>query len=113
MLLVMGGIFFLSHQPGAELPQANLPGLDKAAHLAVYALLAATVIRAQPSHWQRFHPGRAVTLAIGVSLLYGCSDEWHQRFVPGRSAEWADLAADTGGAVLFCILWLLRRSRSG
>jgi VanZ family protein len=37
-------------------------------------------------------------LAALVAAAYGATDEWHQHFVPGRTMEMADLAADTSGA---------------
>ena len=42
-----------------------------------------------------------------LALMYACSDEFHQRFVPGRSCELRDVCIDTAGAccgILFCIL---------
>lgn len=33
-----------------------------------------------------------------LAALYGVTDEWHQRFVPGRSYEYADMLADAVGA---------------
>jgi VanZ family protein len=33
-------------------------------------------------------------------VAYGVTDEWHQSFVPGRSADAIDLVADAVGAGL-------------
>ncbi len=47
-------------------------------------------------------------LAVGVASAFGASDEWHQSFVPGRSAELADWVADTAGAAcaaMFYVRW--------
>ena len=38
-------------------------------------------------------------LSVGFGLLYAISDELHQRFVPGRSGSWRDVAIDTLGVV--------------
>jgi len=52
-----------------------------------------------------------VTIALAVwaatlAVAYGVTDEWHQRFVPGRSATLGDLAADAVGAVVaVAIAW--------
>ena len=35
---------------------------------------------------------------VGLGVLYGVSDEWHQSFVPGRTAEWGDVRANAIGA---------------
>jgi len=40
----------------------------------------------------------------GVALL-GALDEWHQRIVPGRSADVFDWVADVVGAWLGVALW--------
>lgn len=41
-----------------------------------------------------------VLLTIGCCCLYALSDEWHQRFVPGRTARLFDVVVDTCGATL-------------
>lgn len=43
------------------------------------------------------------------TVLYAISDEWHQSFVPGRSAEVSDVLIDSSGALLFCVFLLLSR----
>lgn len=56
--------------------------------------------------------GRA-WLAVLLASLYGVSDEVHQAFVPGRSADLLDWLADTAGAavaVSLVRLWAGRRS---
>jgi VanZ family protein len=68
---------------------------DKLAHVAVYAVLAASVGYA--SGWR----GRPVWwLAFTVALAMGAIDEYHQMSLPGRAAGWDDLAFDALGAVL-------------
>jgi VanZ family protein len=37
---------------------------------------------------------------IVLATLYGFSDEWHQSFVPARTADAADLLADFCGSVV-------------
>ncbi|MBP0974774.1 MAG: VanZ family protein [Oscillospiraceae bacterium] len=41
-----------------------------------------------------------IILPALCALLYACSDEFHQRFVAGRSCELRDVCIDFGGAVL-------------
>jgi VanZ family protein len=53
---------------------------------------------------------RAARWAALLGSLYGLTDEFHQRFVPHRSAELGDWAADTLGAALGALLaWLVLR----
>ena len=73
-----------------------LPYGDKVGHLGLYAALGATLA------WGRASSGSRIphVLLILLGLLYGVSDELHQRFVPGRNSSLADLAADGIGTVV-------------
>lgn len=46
-------------------------------------------------------------LSIGMSFLYACSDEWHQRFVPGRAGQFRDVLIDGMGFCLAAVLFLV------
>ena len=97
------GIYHLSSQPDllASAPTwLGLPGLDKVAHALVFGGLAAVVhtglVRSNDDP-----PRRARwVLPIAFAVLYGISDEVHQRFVPHRSVDLMDLLADGAGALL-------------
>lgn len=100
---VMALIFFLSHTPGQDMPQA-INGLDKLLHGLAYATLAAAALWAgYPKVKAR--PGRSLPLILLLCLLYGISDEFHQSFIPGRYPSLADIIADTVGAALFLGSW--------
>ena len=90
----MAGIWWLSSD---RLP-VDLPGQsDKLVHAGAYGILAALWIWALTGERApRWRWALGVILASGWGFL----DEWHQRFVPGRSAELADVAADCIGGVL-------------
>jgi VanZ family protein len=86
-------IFTLSSFPLAGRTTA-IPGGDKTAHVAEYAVLGFLLARA-------LGPGGAAVLrAALLGALYGLTDEFHQSFVPERSASAGDLAADAVGALL-------------
>ncbi len=109
-----GLIFFQSAFPPPE-QVPRWPHFDKLLHFGAYGLLAALICRALNTA-ALFHgkPVRLITCGIVLTTLYGLSDEWHQSFVPGRSAELADLLADFAGALVgstICVK-LLRRFRS-
>ncbi|MQA90778.1 MAG: hypothetical protein GEU90_11155 [Gemmatimonas sp.] len=95
-------LFFLSSRPsvGVALPF----GADKVAHFGAYLVLGFLLAHGVT----RF--GLSARFALVVGMLYGLSDEVHQRFVPGRSAELADWIADALGAVagILVYLFLLR-----
>jgi VanZ family protein len=102
----MGVIFLLSAQ--SKLPElpGQFPGIpnDKLAHLLAYAMMSLLVVWAVTVGQWRSVTWRAVMVAIVISSAYGYSDEWHQRFVPNRSYDLWDWAADTTGAVLAALL---------
>ncbi len=90
--------------------------LRKAAHVSEYAVLAVLLYRAFVH--TVFQSRRA--LSAGVVLLscaaYAASDEFHQSFVPSRTATLRDVMIDVGGATFAVLLyWLIatpdRKSR--
>lgn len=89
-------IFWASSRPSVGIHLVG--GLDKVVHFGVYAVLGALLARA----WT-WPPG-----VIAAGWLYGLSDEFHQTFVPGRTAEAADWIADALGVMVG--LFLYRRA---
>lgn len=97
---VMAAIFFVS-----SLSDPPLPGdiSDKSGHLIAYAGLGLMVVRAVAGGLPRRITGRIAAIAIAITVGHGMGDEFHQWFVPGRSADVLDLAADGAGALLATI----------
>jgi len=110
----MALIFLLSAQP--KLP--DIPGLDaivqdnsdKVKHIIAYAVLAGLIWRALGA---KFATGRRFALAVVIAVLYGVTDEYHQRFVPNRTCDICDLAADATGALIAAAVAAIMLSRSG
>ena len=99
-------IFALSAQ--SQLPTPEQRWLDslfeKSAHTFEFAILGALMSRALLA---KESPGwRAVGIAVLLTWLYALSDEFHQRYVPGRSADWRDISFDWLGAIIGTWLWL-------
>lgn len=91
----MAAIFYVS-----SLPQVPVPvGGDKPWHAIAYFGLTVVVVRAIAGGLPRRIDGRVGRIAIAIAVAYGVSDEVHQMFVPGRSADAADLIADAIGAL--------------
>lgn len=105
MIMVMGTIFFLSHQSGDSLKLPFFPGADKLAHMLAYGILALSVFWYQGERVLT-RPLRTAVLTVLFCVLYGVSDEYHQFFIPLRSASGFDILADTAGAVCVSIVWL-------
>lgn len=68
---------------------------DKLAHLALFATVAWCAVLALAAR-SRYALGWGGLLAI----VLGALDEWHQLFLPGRSADLSDLLADAFGTLL-------------
>jgi VanZ family protein len=68
-------------------------------HTAAYAGLGALTTRAA-AKGLRHVSLTAALVAIAISSLYGVTDEYHQLFVPGRSFDVLDMAADAFGSIL-------------
>ena len=106
MAIVMGMIFYLSHQPGDFSYLPKYIGLDKLLHVIAYGSLAATLLYGLDPMTKC--SSRALT-AVGVvffCILFGISDEYHQSFIPGRSVSAWDVVADGLGAFLVVVWWL-------
>ena len=108
MVIIMGMIFYLSHQPGDFVQLPQVVGLDKVAHVIAYGILAATFLYGlQPF----IHDANRTVIAIVIilfCLLFGISDEFHQSFIPGRFVSGWDVAADAIGGLLVVCFWYMR-----
>lgn len=94
-LAVAGLIFALSSRPLA-VPEQLPSWSDLLAHAVLFGLLAGALWRG----WRRRGWAAAAAGPIVVTAVYGVLDEVHQAFVPGRSPDPADVAADLVGALL-------------
>jgi len=100
-LFVMALIFIFSSQPGDRLP--NFLDWDyvvkKTSHVVVYGLLALSYLHLfgyeRKYYW----------LAWAMALLYAGTDEFHQSFIPHRTATLFDaLIFDDFGAAIALLL---------
>ena len=84
----------------------------KCCHLTEYSCLALLLWRAfRLSTGNRFGGWYwpEAGLALLVVFLYAATDEYHQSFVPGRTALFSDVLIDTaGGALALLLLWFIR-----
>jgi VanZ family protein len=105
----MAVIFFFSAQPhSGEATKHYLGGFNvpirKAAHMTEYAVLFLL------SRWATFGTTSNTALRGWIpallSFAYACTDEFHQSFVPGRSAQFSDVLVDSTGIL---IAWLSTR----
>jgi VanZ family protein len=77
---------------------STIPNFDKLIHFTLYGVQAFLIYRAV--RW----PGKAagsltrVLAIVGLMAVWGIVDETHQYWIPGRSMEGGDVAADVAGA---------------
>jgi VanZ family protein len=100
-------IFYLSAQPDFPRPKSGWleDFLGIGAHLFLFGVLAIL--------WARALKGRrrGLLLAFLLTMIYAFSDEFHQSFVPGRTADPLDLVHDGFGAILALGGWVWLRIR--
>jgi len=112
VLLYMVAIFVESSIQHPPSPPGPLT--DKHVHALMYAGLCALLVRALAGGWRAPVTLGVAAFATMLATIYGASDEWHQHFVPTRTMDAADLAADAIGAALVAVvLWIaaMRRGR--
>ncbi len=100
----MALIFIVSGTPSDDLPTVESwdPLLKKGGHMVAYALLTTLWQRALET---RRSSRRAAWLALGITLLYAISDEYHQTFIPGRNGTGLDVLVDMAGALGGLWIW--------
>ncbi|MCX9084528.1 MAG: VanZ family protein [Candidatus Methanoperedens sp.] len=70
---------------------------DKTMHMILYAGFGVLLFYTLKYSLNPVFRKQAFLFAIIIGFIYGASDEFHQSFVPGRSASMWDLAADVLG----------------
>ncbi|PYZ92673.1 VanZ family protein [Salipaludibacillus keqinensis] len=121
VLLWMGLIFYLSHQPATEsnelstgITQMILQAVEtlvpfatidinsfnffirKSAHFVAYLVLGVLTIHALRQ--SGVYGAKSVVTTFVICVAYAISDEVHQLFIPGRSGEVRDVVIDSAGA---------------
>ena len=79
----------------------------KTAHFTEYAVLGALFYLNLMQFLKLKQLHKKILLPIIFSFLYACTDEIHQIFVPGRSAQFRDVSIDTLGASFGVIITYL------
>jgi len=82
-------------------------GLRKLGHWCEYFILALLLMRAVKGQFPSWNWSSHLIWSLGLATLYAGGDEWHQSFVPSRSASILDVLIDSFGAVCGA-LWFER-----
>jgi len=91
-------IFCLSQIPGVDVPPLVF-NTDKLLHAIVYSILGFLTLGSMKSTAEGYRLFQ-LWLAVVLVVIYGGLDEFHQYFVPGRTADIHDLMADAVGGLL-------------
>ena len=75
--------------------------IRKCAHLFEYFVLGVLIINCIKD----YKINKIVFIAIILCMLYACTDELHQLFIPGRSGNVIDITIDTLGSIIGIILY--------
>jgi VanZ family protein len=92
-------IFYMSSRDAPEFMKHHIFDFqDKSVHLAGYFVLAVFYLRGLL--WSGCPPtSKTFGIAVILTVLYGASDEYHQSFVPTRTAAMDDLVANALGSL--------------
>ena len=98
-------IFLLSSIPADLIPLPNIFQFDKVIHIGIFFFFGLFIYRAYNLFWTQssFSFSRALATLLTVTI-YGILDEFHQKFVPGRTPDVWDATADTTGGIFAIVL---------
>jgi VanZ family protein len=101
VVLLLAHEFWLSSRTPSGLPPFGpwFEGKDKLEHAAYFFLTGLLAVRAARfgEGWNR---AKTAVFLVLAAALWGCSDEIHQSYVPGRDVEIGDVLADVAGVAL-------------
>lgn len=107
VFVCMAVIFYASSIPGSDIPSL-FPYEDVLYHFLMYFLLGYFLSRAMKNTFPAFGHIKIVLFTTIFGIIYALTDEWHQAFVPFRTASVYDLFIDGlagfTGSILFVFL---------
>ena len=104
-------VIFIGSSIGS-LPHAERQIVDasihRVSHVIEFSILGLLLLRAVS--YKRSVTRRDIALTLIVAALYGASDEFHQRFTPGRSSEAVAVLWDVLGTLIGAWIWRWRKT---
>jgi VanZ family protein len=104
-------ILLLGLSPGDAMPNTDVwdfLSFDKVAHFFVFSVLCLLLIIGFTKQYSfKFIKYNSQKIAVSFSVLYGLLIELGQSLVPGRGLEYADLLANTIGAITGWLIFYL------
>jgi len=93
----MALIFIVSSVPGEKIP-AVFPSQDVLFHGLCYGILGLFCYRGLKFSGTGLPKAGLIAVSTLLCILYGISDEFHQSFIPGRTATVFDVSVDAAGS---------------
>ena len=110
--LWMALIYYSSSICGEDIPKIDIPNIDKLFHFIEYFILGAILVRAFANSSDKAGFKLILLLSIMIASTYGILDEFHQRFVPGRTLEIFDVLSDIIGSFFGALLYTHKEKNS-
>ena len=111
--MIVLGLWFALVLLGSVLPvsgpETDLPE-DKIVHFVMYGISSILLFRI---FVKKTTLKRAFYLSVAIAAVYGAAIEVVQYFLPYRSFSFGDMAANTIGAFLACLLYMQWKSDDG
>ena len=100
-------IFIISSIPQISPPSLGFQFEDKVYHFIEYSIFSFLLFSAFFKAKTDFFKKNVFLFSSLIGIAYAYSDEFHQRFVPGRSYDLYDFLADCLGIILIqTALWI-------
>lgn len=99
-------LIFLQSSRASMAPDLSISFFDKILHFGGYGLLGFLMMRLLVKELPQQSRSVLIILASALCIAYGISDEFHQSFIPCRSADVLDVLADAAGSLagVFCFV---------
>lgn len=82
--------------------------IRKLAHFAAYTILG--IFSYGAAGWLGWIPTNIflpIAISVPVSVIFSCTDEFHQTFVSGRAGRISDVLIDSGGVIFGTVLFIV------
>jgi VanZ family protein len=99
-IILASVIFIISEQHHINLPNLGFEFQDKFFHGIAYFFFGITIVLAVNKNIVKSSLLKQIALVLLIGLIYGASDEFHQSYVQGRTADFGDWIADAIGIIL-------------
>ena len=109
-LLAMGAVGIASHQSWVGKAYPGLFLIDDWIHIGLYFVITCLLIKAFSQSDFLILRKYPLLIAASFAFTFGVLDEFHQSFVPNRSASLDDVVSNAIGITIAVSLFLIQRA---